>query len=97
MGESYEVELHGNGRFCLASAIFLWPSFFSSRAAVPTTASRTTPRTRRRHKRSRQIGGAFERCVMRRLALQPLELELERGVVRGGTPSKERGGRRREE
>jgi len=95
MGESYEVELHGNGRFRLASAIFLWPSFFSSRAAVPTTASRTTPRTRRRHKRSRQIGGAFERCVMRRLALQPLE--LERGAVGGGAPSNERGGRRREE
>lgn len=63
---------------------FLWPSFFSSHAAVLTTASRTMPRTRRRHKRIRQIGGAFERCAMRRLALQPLEveLELERGAVR---------------
>ena len=57
MGESYEVELHGNGRFRLASAIFLWPSFFSSHAVVPTMASRTTPRMRRRHERSRQIGG----------------------------------------
>jgi hypothetical protein len=36
---------------------------------------------------------------MRRLALQPLEveLELERGAVGGGAPSKERGRRRREE
>jgi len=33
---------------------------------------------------------------MRRLALQPLEVELERGAVGGGAPSKERRGRREE-